>query len=84
MNSPQGEFRIYGNGTVTDVKGVQVATGGIDGLKLYLTSISFQTVQTNQGNFRVYGNGTVTDSNGTFVTTGGTNGLQLYFAKSAF
>jgi hypothetical protein len=43
--SSHGDFRVYGNGTVTDANGKFITSGGIDGLQVYINLISYQIVQ---------------------------------------
>ncbi len=41
LNTTSGQFRLYSNGTVTDVKGVFVTTGGVNVLNTYLATTSY-------------------------------------------
>ena len=81
------EYHIYIDGNVTLKNGSFVVSGGIEGLKQYLSSTKtvtktvqadYQIVNANGVTYLMYTNGSIHLSSGEFVTVGGVEGLRPY------
>jgi septal ring-binding cell division protein DamX len=87
VNANGIEYRLYSNGSVYDNLNQFVVAGGIEGLRIYLTTVQtttttvasdFQIVNANGIEYRLYSNGSVYDNLNQFVVAGGIEGLRIY------